>query len=168
MEFEKVIKDRVSVRSYKDETVSDELIEKILEAGRIAPTAKNRQPQIIYVAKTKESLDLVDRVSPCRYNAQVCLIVCADKTKAFSKENYTSIEMDASIVTTHMMLEATNLGVDSTWIKIIDEQKIKEELNLDESIEPICMLNLGYRTDDYKESPLHKEKKELNEMVRYI
>ena len=75
MEFEKVIKERFSVRKFKDDKVSEELIQKILEAGNLAPTAKNYQPQKIYVVMSKEGLEKIDKASPCRYNAPVCLIV---------------------------------------------------------------------------------------------
>jgi nitroreductase len=76
--------------------------------------------------------------------------------------------MDASIVATHMMLEATNIGVDNIWIKMFDEKELAKEFNLDENIVPICILNLGYKTDDCHASHLHSTRKSLDEIVEYI
>lgn len=168
MEFEKLIRDRFSVRKFSNEKVSDELLNKILEAGRIAPTAKNKQPVKIFVIKSDDGLKMVDEFSRCRYNAPICIVICGNKDEAFQKENYNSYEMDASIVTTHMMLEAANLGLGSTWIKLIDENKIIELLNLNDNIVPVCMLNIGYKTEDCPISPLHYQKKTIEEIVEYI
>ncbi len=167
MEFEKVIRERFSVRKFKNDEVDDELINKILEAGNLAPTAKNNQPQKIYVVKSKEGLDKIDKASPCRYNAPVCLIVASDKNIAWSKEDYSSYEMDACIVATYMMLEATNVEVDNIWIEMFDKKIIKEEFNLPENIEPICLMPLGYRSDDCVPSPMHSKRKDIAEIVEY-
>ncbi len=167
MEFEKVIRERFAARKFKDDVINDELINKILEAGNLAPTAKNSQPQKIYVVKSKEGLEKIDKASPCRYNAPVCIIVASDKNIAWSKGDYSTYEMDACIVATHMMLEATNLGVNNIWIEMFDKNILKEEFNLDANIEPICLIPLGYKTDDCIPSPMHKIRKDLSEIVEY-
>lgn len=167
MDFEKVIKERFSVRKFKNEKLSNELINKILEAGNLAPTAKNYQPQKIYVVQSQEGLNKIDKVSPCRYNAPICLIVASDKSVAWSKEDYSTYEMDACIVATHMMLEATNLGVNSIWIEMFDKKILKQEFNLSDSIEPVCIIPLGYKADDCLPSPLHSKRKDLSEIVEY-
>ncbi len=167
MEFDRVIRERFSVRKFKDEEVSDELLTKILEAGRLAPTAKNIQPQKIYVVKSKSGLEKIDKASPCRYNAPVCLIVAADKSIAWSKGDDSTYEIDASIVATHMMLEATNVGVDNIWIKMFDREVLKKEFELDQNIEPVCLMPLGYKTDDCTPSPMHSSRKSLAETVEY-
>lgn len=167
MEFDKVIRERFSVRKFKSDLVSDDLINKILEAGNLAPTAKNNQPQKIYVVNSKEGLEKIDKASPCRYNAPVCLIVASDKNIAWSKENYSTYEMDACIVATHMMLEATNVGVDNIWIEMFDKDILRREFNISENIEPICLIPLGYRDDSCVPSPMHNKRKDLSEIVEY-
>ncbi len=167
MEFEKVIRERFSVRKFKNDNIQDDQINKILEAGNLAPTAKNNQPQKIYVVKSKEGLEKIDMASPCRYNAPVCLIVASDKNIAWSKGDYSTYEMDACIVATHMMLEATNIGLDNIWIEMFDKEILKQEFNLQENIEPICLIPLGYKTDDCKPSPMHNARKDLSEIVEY-
>lgn len=167
-DFETVIKTRTATRKFKEERVSKEKIEKILNAGRLAPTAKNIQPQKIYVVQSQEGLEKIDKVSPCRYGASTVLLVCSDKNIAWTKENYSTYEMDACIVATHMMLEATNVGVDNIWIEMFDKEMTKKEFNLDNNIEPICLIPLGYASDDYKGNPLHSQRKDLKDMVEFI
>lgn len=167
MEFNDVIRKRYATRKFKDDCVEEEILNKILIAGNLAPTAKNNQPQKIYVVKSKEGLEKIDKATMCRYNAPVCLLVCSNKNIAFSKNGHSTYEIDASIVATHMMLEATNLGVDNIWIELFDRDIIKEEFNIGCNIEPIVIIPLGYKTDDYSGSSLHEIRKDLNEIVEY-
>lgn len=167
MEYEKLIRERFSTRNFKDDMVSEDLITKILEAGNVAPTAKNNQPQKIYVVKSQEGLNKIDKTTKCRYNAPVVLIVASDKNIAWSNGDYSTFEMDATIVATHMMLEATNLGVDNIWIELFDKDTLKKEFEIPSNIEPICLMPIGYRTDDCTPSPLHSMRKDLKEIVEY-
>ena len=168
MEYEKVIKERFSTRKFKNDKVSDETLKKILEAGNFAPTAKNNQPQKIYVVRSEEGLKKIDQISPCRYNAPVVLLICSNKKIAWTKDNYSSYEMDATIVATHMILEATNLGVNSVWVDMFNNKLAKEVFNLDDGIEPICLMPLGYKDDSVVPSPMHDKRKDLTEIVEYI
>lgn len=167
-DFETVIKTRTAIRKFKDKKIEPAKLNKILEAGRLAPTAKNMQPQKIYVASSSESLEKIDQVSPCRYGAPTVLIVCSDKSLAWIKDGYSTYEMDACIVATHMMLEATNTGVDNIWIEMFNKNELKKLFNLDEAIEPICLIPLGYRADDCPENPMHNQRKDLSDTVEFI
>ena len=84
MEFRKVIEDRYSCKRYSDRMVESDKIQAILEAGRLAPTAKNLQEQHVYVLKSAKSLGIVDKVTPCRYGAPVVLLVAFDRNNVFS------------------------------------------------------------------------------------
>lgn len=168
MEFNDVIRKRTATRKFSNKKISQEDIEKILEAGRLAPTAKNFQPQFIYVVISEEGLEKIDKITPCRYNAQCCLLVCSDKEIAFHKDEYSTYEVDATIVATHMILEATNLNIDSTWIEAFDKNETKSVFNLENNLEPVCIINLGYRTDDCPENPMHNQRKNIIETVKYI
>lgn len=167
-DFETVIRKRTATRKFKDQKVELEKINKILEAGRLAPTAKNLQPQKVYVATSLEALKKIDQVSPCRYGAPAVLIVCSDKNIAWNKDDYSTYEMDACIVATHMMLEATNVGVDNIWIEMFDKQELKKQFDLGDNIEPICLIPLGYKADDYQGNPLHDQRKDLKDMVEFV
>lgn len=168
MEFNDVIKNRIAVRKFSSKKVERDKITQILEAGRLAPTAKNNQPQKILVVTEEENLKKIDEITPCRYNAPVSLIICSSKSIAWSKDDYSSLEMDASIVTTHMMLEATNIGVDSIWVMMFDKDLVRDRFNLENDLFPICMLQLGYRADDYVGSAMHNNRKNLDETVIYL
>ena len=168
MNFEDVIRKRTAVRKFSNEVVEKELIQKILESGSLAPTAKNLQPQKIYVVSSKDGLEKVDSITPCRYGAPVVLVICSDKNIAWTNNNYSSYEMDASIVATHMMLEATNLGLGSIWVRYFDEEKIRECFNLESNVIPVCIMPIGYKDDSYTESINHNVRKNINEYVEYI
>ena len=167
-DFETVIRQRQATRKFKDKKIEEDKINKILEAGRLAPTAKNIQPQKIYVATSDDAIEKIDKITPCRYGAPTVLIVCSDKNIAWTKGNYSTYEMDACIVGVHMMLEATNVGVDNIWIEMFDKENLKKEFNLKEGVEPICLIPLGYKSDDYEGNILHNVRKDLKDTVEFI
>lgn len=169
MNFEELILKRESVRKFSNNKVEEEKLDKILEAGRVAPTAKNLQPIKIYVIKSEDGLEKIDRASRFRYNAQLCLLVCGDKNTAWinDREYYPALEVDAAIVATHMMLEATNLGVDNIWVRYFNTETLREEFSIPDNIVPVCLLNLGYRSDDYKQNPLHIKRKNIDDLIEY-
>lgn len=168
MDFEYVIKTRTATRKFQDKKVEKEKINKILESARLAPTAKNQQPQKIYVVSSEESLKKIDNATPCRYNAPVVFIVCSDKEIACHSEQFSTAVIDGTIVATHMMLASTNLGVDNIWIEYFDKQKLKEEFNIPEKEEIICLLPIGYKDVDCPSNPMHEVRKELKEIVKYL
>lgn len=169
MEFDRVIRKRTAIRSFQeDKVVEKDKIVKILEAGRIAPTAKNLQPQKIFVISSQEGLAKIDKATPCRYQAPVVLLVCVDRSKVFSKNGHDTVEIDGSIVATHMMLEATNLGVDNIWVEMFDADVLKEEFSLSKGLVPICLLPMGYQSEGVLDSPNHGKRKNLEDMVVYV
>lgn len=167
MEFNKVVKERTATRKFSDKKIEKEKLEKILEIGRLAPSAKNLQPIKIYVVESNEGLNKIDKATPCRYNAKTCLIVCGDKNEAFHNEEFNCYEMDACIVATHLMLGATNEGVDNVWIKYFDENILRNEFNIPNNIAPVCLIPMGYRAEDCPENQAHNQRKNINEIVEY-
>ena len=167
MEFEEIIRKRTSVRKYSDKKLEQEKLDKILEAGRLAPTAKNSQPIKIYVVQSADGLNKLDKASRCRYGANTVLIICGNKEEAYHKGDYTTYEMDSCIVATHMMLEATNLDVDNIWIESFDENILREEFNIPTEYTPVCLLPLGYKAEDCPVNPLHDKRKNVEDLVEY-
>lgn len=125
MEFTKIIENRYSCKDYTDKQVEKEKLTKILEAGRVAPTAKNLQEQKIYVVQSKEYLAKIDACTPCRYHAPTVLVVTYDKNNVFTYpgEKRDSGVEDATIVATHLLLAAYNEGIDSCWINFLTHKK---------------------------------------------
>lgn len=167
MDFEDVIRERFSVRKFSSKKVEKQKLDKILEAGRIAPTAKNIQPVKIYAVESEEGLAKIDKASPCRYGASTVLLVLGDKENAFKKGDYSTYEMDSCIVATHMMLEATNVGVDNIWIEFFNSDVLRTEFNIPDNLIPVCMLDLGYRDEGVAPSPMHSSRKSMDEIVEY-
>ncbi len=169
MEFKEVVQNRYSCKKFTDEQVTKESLMHILEAGRVAPTAKNLQEQHIYVVQTKEYLDIIDQATPCRYNAPTVLVVAFDTKNVFTYpggKRDSGVE-DASIVATHLTLAAYNEGVDSCWVNFFDPEQLKEALKLPENEEVLMLLDLGYG-DNTKPLPTHFSKKDLTETVTYL
>lgn len=168
MEFEKIIYERQSTRKFSERKPDDEILKKILEAGRMAPTAKNVQPQRIYVAESTKAIGAIDKSSPCRYGAPLVLIVGVNTDEACNLDGHTTAEIDGSIVATHLMLAATNYGVDSIWIERFDRNILKKELDIPDSVFPVCLLPLGYRSDDCPVSRNFHNRKDIEAEVEYI
>lgn len=167
MDFEDVIKQRKSTRKFSDRIIEKENLDRILEAGRIAPTAKNNQPVKIYIIQSEDGLKKLDKATPCRYGSQTVLLVCGDKEKSFSKDEHSTYEVDSCIVATHMMLEATNIGIDNIWIDMFDRNVIREEFEIPKNLIPVCLLPLGYKSKICPPSPFHKVRKDINKIIEY-
>ena len=170
MEFTEAIKNRYSCKNYDGKQVDKEHLQAILEAGRVAPTAKNLQEQKIYVVQSEEGLAKIDKVTPCRYGAPTVLVVAFNKNHVFTypgEKRDSGIE-DASIVATHLMLAAYNAGVDSCWINFFNPEELAADLSLPEDEEILMLLDLGYASEKGKPLPNHCSRKELAETVQYI
>lgn len=170
MNFETIIKSRYSVRKFLKKPIEKETLKKILETGRLAPTAKNLQPQKIYVLESSEALEKLNTV--CKsFDAPVVLMVCCDLNQVWKsplEEGYHTAEMDCSIVSTYMMLEATQLGIGSCWVRYFNKDLLKQTFELPENIDPVSLLLIGYPSVDSKPSVLHGQRKELNETVQFL
>ena len=167
MEFREVVKARYSCKKYSPRQVEPEKLNAILEAGRLAPTAKNLQEQRIYILQSAESLAKVDAVTPCRYGAPTVLVVAFDKNNVFTYpggKRDSGVE-DATIVATHMILAAADEGVDSCWINFLDPEKLAEALELPGNEEILMVMDLGYAAEGAGPLPNHDSRKPLSETV---
>lgn len=169
MDFDKIITERYSVRSYADKPVEQEKVDHILQAARLAPTAVNFQPQMIYVLKSPQALAKVSRVT---YKAPLVFLVCYNLNQVwwspFEKE-YNTGEQDAAIVTTHMMLDAWEQGLGSVWVRGFDANRLAKEFNLPSYIRPVCMLAVGYASKNSKPyRPWHDVYKDVADFTKEI
>jgi nitroreductase len=169
MSFLELAKKRYSARDYNTKAVEPEKIKEILEAGRVAPTACNNQPQKIIVVQTPEGMAKIAKGYK-DFHAPAALIVCADHRDTWhrSYDGKDSADIDASIVTTHMILCAADLGLDSVWICAFKPAVIREEFHIPENVEPINILLLGYAKCEPKSPERHDTlRKPLDETVVY-
>ena len=173
MEFIELCHERRSVRTFEERPVEQEKIDLILEAGRIAPTAANKQPQRIYVLRSEEAMDKArEAAGRMMHNATTALLVCYDGDESwrgtnFGEPDYDGGEVDAAIVTTAMMMEATDLGVGTLWVRGFNAPKAAEVFELPANIHPVCFLVLGYPTEAVLAKP-HTPRKDLEETVTVL
>ncbi|MBQ9965533.1 MAG: nitroreductase family protein [Clostridia bacterium] len=169
MDFNKLIDERYSVRSFKNEHLKQEVIDKILEAGHKAPTGCNYQPQRILVLNTDEAIEKLKNCTKCHFNAPTAMLVCHNKEESWKRvyDGALSSPVDAVIVTTYMMLAAQNEGVGSCWVMHFDPAKMRESFNIPENIEPAALLVMGYPSEDAKPIDMHYQFRPMSETVTY-
>ena len=170
MEFTQLIRERYSCKKYDGRRVEPAQLEAILQAGRLAPTAKNQQEQKIYVIQSDEGLAKVDSITPCRYGAATVLLVAYDSTNIYQYPGgkHDSGVEDAAIVATHMMLAARDAGVDSCWLNRFDPDEAASVFGLPENEKPVMLLDLGYAAPGAGPLPPHSARRDLSETVRYL
>ena len=171
MTFQELAHARYSVRSFQDRPIEEDHLNLILEAGRVAPTACNFQPQKIYVAKSAEAREKLASVCRCTFGASVILVVCYDRERDWKNKlmpGYESGETDAAIVCTHMMLQAADLGIGSCWVGYFNPEQVAEVLGLPENIAVTALLPIGYPAENAEPLPLHSQYRELADTVAEI
>lgn len=169
MEFLDIAKQRYSVRSYQDKKVEAEKVQKILEAAHIAPTAANLQPIRLLVIQEREGMQKLSKAANV-YDAPLAIVVCADHTKTWTRpfDQKQTGDIDASILTDHMMLEATELGLGSVWICYFKPDVLKKEFCIPEEWEPINILAIGYSNEKAAAPDRHRNMRiPIGELVSY-
>ena len=169
MEFEQLIRERFSVRSFKAEKLSQTVIDKILAAGHVAPTGCNYQPQRILVLNTDAAMERLRGCTRCHFGAPAAMLVCYNKNESWERpyDGALSAPVDAAIVCTHMMLAAHDLGVGSCWVMHFNPAAVREAFSIPEGIEPTALLVLGYPAEDAKPLELHGKQRPIEEVVYY-
>ena len=160
---------RYSVRKFSDRAVEKEKLDLILEAGRIAPTACNYQPQRILVIEDDTALEKLKQCTSSHFNAPLALMICYDKTTVWKNKTNGTIggDVDASIVTTQMMLEVAELGLATTWVGAFDHGKARELFDIPEYIVPVALLPIGYAADGVELHPWHFKRFDIDHTVFY-
>jgi len=168
MEFYELLKKRKSVRKYKPDLVPDEVLNRILEAGRIAPSAKNIQPWHFIVIKDSEIKRKVAEVCRGQHwiaDADVIICGCSLEKIAWGRMGgyMSSFAVDLAIAMDHMILAATNEGLGTCWIGAFDEKKVKEILQVPDDVRVVALTPIGYSAEE----PKDRGRKGINEIVSY-
>lgn len=145
MDFLQLAKQRYACRAYRNTEVEQDQLDRILEAGRVAPTGANRQPQRVLVVRTPEGMEKLERCAKT-FGAPLALVVCADTEQAWVRpvDGKQIVDIDATIVTDHMMLEAASLGLATLWVCMFDPEQLRSEFLLPERLTPVNILLVGY------------------------
>lgn len=167
MDFLDLAKKRYSCRNFSEKKVEKEKIDKLLEAFRLAPTACNNQPQRVKIITSIEDKKNLKFCTPCGWNAPLQLLICFDKNVSAKRKdnNFDLGYMDASIATTSMMYEATDIGLQSTWVELFKIDKIKQYFDIPENFEIFGLLFVGYPKSDDKPAILHNTRNSVDNFV---
>ena len=169
MDYEKLITERYSVRKFKKEHLPKECIEKIINAAHRAPTGCNYQPQRILVLNTDESIEKLKNCTRSHFEAPCAMLVCYNEDESWKRpyDGALSAPVDGAIVTTHMMLEAHNIGVGCCWVMHFNPEKVEEAFNIPENIKPLALLVMGYPADEASPHEFHYKTRPVEDVVFY-
>jgi nitroreductase len=160
------IKRRESVRAYKDEPVEEEKLNLILEAGRLAPSASNRQEWRFVVVKsklTKKKLMEAASHQPFVSEAPVVIAACAETDNHVMRCGQLCYPIDVAIAVDHMTLKAVEEGLGTCWIGAFDEEEVKRMLGVPEKVRVVALLTVGYAAAISDT----KSRKALKDIVRH-
>ena len=165
--FMELAKKRFSVRQFADKPVPKDLLIKVLEAGNVAPTAKNLQPHRIHVLTKAEDIAKLDELSPCRYGAPVVLVFSYNMEEDWKHGEEPGVRSgveDVSIVATHVMLRAAELGLGTTWVNRFRNSLLEKAL-LPANERSVLIMPIGFPAENAKPSRMHTTKKPLDKTV---
>ncbi|GBG55873.1 nitroreductase [Sporomusaceae bacterium FL31] len=169
MNFINLLKTRYSVRKYEAKKVENEKLQQILEAAHVAPSGQNRQPVKLIVVQQAEGLNKVKKAANI-FDAPLVIIACGDHNTAgvIPFNGKSVVDIDTSIATDHMMLQASALGLGTVWICGFDPTIISREFTLPDYLEPINILAIGYAAGEPASPDRHvTTRKPLSEIVAY-
>jgi nitroreductase len=168
MEFFDLIQQRGSIRAYRPDPIEEHKLQQVLEAARLAPTAANRQPFKLVVARTEGRKEDLARVYHREWFSQAPLVICACALPARAwvrgMDNKSYADVDVAIVMDHLILAAANVGLGTCWVAHFNPQAAAEVFCLPEDHVPVVLSPLGYAAAE----PSSKERRSLEELVNFI
>lgn len=166
--FMGLARERYSCRKFQTTPVSQAQIDSILEAARLAPTAANKQPVHVWVIKSPEALKKIDSATQYRYGAPVVFMVgCkADAAWVRKYDGKNGAEIDAAIVGTHIMLEASALGLGNVWVGSFDPEKLSQAFPQTAGYEIVCLFPVGHA--DAEPGPKHGQRVGMDEFATEV
>ncbi len=169
MDFDQLIQNRFSVRKFKQDPLPQEVMDRILAAGHLAPTGCNNQPQRILVLQSHEAMEKLRRCTKCHFGAPCALLICHNREESWIRpyDGALSSPVDAVIVTTYLMLAAQKEGVGTCWVMHFNPEAMRSEFSIPEDIEPVALLVMGYPSEDAKPLDMHFQYRPLDDVVFY-
>ena len=169
MNFLQLAQERYSVRSFSSQPVEKEKLESLLKAAQAAPTAVNYQPYQILVLQSPEALEALKNCTRYHFDAPLALVVLADHNTSWKRkyDGKDSAEVDAAIVGCHLMLQAHDLGLGTTWVGYFDPAAVVEAYHIPSHLEPVAIFPVGYPAEGCQPSPMHSKRRSLEEITVY-
>ena len=161
MEFERLLKERYSCRKFSARKVDSALMDEIIEAGRLAPTAVNQQPFRIFRMESEQAKEAVRQCTGCTFGADDFLVVGYKKEDGWVRpfDSRPFADVDAAIAATHMLLKITDLGLATTWVGYFDAPKLRALCPAMKDYELIALFPIGWAAEDALPSPRHTIRK---------
>ncbi len=166
MDVLKAIKSRRSIRAYDSREVEEDKLVRILESGRLSPSASNRQERrfvVIRDAKTRKLLSEAARNQGFVAEAPVVIAACSVESEYVMSCGQPAYPIDTAIAVDHMTLAAVEDGLGTCWIGAFDEKKVKKILNIPDHVRVVALLPLGYPSTTPRPTP----RKSLDEIVKW-
>jgi len=171
MDFEQLALARYSLRKFSDQPVEEEKLRLILRAAQAAPTAHNMQPQHILVVKSAGAKERLHRCTPFNFGAPLILVVAYDAQRAWKRTEYDNKnhgEIDAAITAAHMMLQAADLGLGTTYVGVFNPEALLTEFPELKGLTPVALLPLGYPAEGAHPSRLHGDRRPFEELYTEV
>ncbi len=167
MNVREAIKRRKSVRTYVDQPIEEEKLVTVLEAGRLAPSASNRQEwRFIVVRDPGTRAQLVDAANRQRFvgEAPAVIVACAETDGHVMRGGLPCFPIDVAIALDHMTLAAVEVGLGTCWIGAFSEPAVKAILGIPEAIRVVALMPIGYPADP---TAIEKQRLPFHAVVRY-
>lgn len=166
MELMDVIRERRSIRAYEETPVEREKLLRVLEAGRLAPSARNEQELKFVVVQNKEKIEKLYHA--CREEAfvreaPVVIAACGTGTDKVMLCGQHAYPIDVSIAATHMVLRAVDLGLGTCWLGAFHEKKVRDALGIPPDVRVVAIITIGYP----RFQPQPKNRKALEEVISF-
>lgn len=172
MDFTELARSRYSVRKFADRPIEQETMDLILQAGNVAPTGCNKQPQRVYVVQSAENIAKLNTLSRCIFGAHTVLLFTYNSDEDWKNPIESGIHsgvQDVSIVATHIMLQAWELGVGTCWVNYFANETLETAMGLPKNERAVLLMPIGYPAEDAAPlETMHSVYKPLSETVRFI
>lgn len=170
MDFKELAEKRYSCRKFSDRKVEKELLDQIIDTAIKSPTAVNKQPYKIFLMDSEEAKQNLTKVTTFTFGADAFLVVGAKEDEAWVRrfDNRNFADVDASIVATHIMMQITDLGLESTWVGHFDAPLLKEMYPTMNDYDLIAIFPIGYPAEDEEPSSKHFERKTREEVLEVL
>jgi len=170
MNFDELVKQRYSCRLFQPQIPDETLVSKVLQTAICAPSAVNYQPWIFIWVRNSQQLERIHASYPREWfkNAPSVLVVCGNHDISWRRaDGKDHCDIDVAIVTDHITLAATEVGLATCWVCNFDRKILSEALELPSNIEPIVMLPIGFSASAVDTSRHASKRKLLNELLRF-
>lgn len=169
-DFLQLARDRYSCRAFSDAPVEAEKVQALVDAAVAAPTAVDKQPWHLWVVESPEAVERISALTRFSFGAKVIFVLGAAADEAWVRkyDGRNFADVDASIVGTHVMLAAHDLGLGTTWVGHFDAPAVKGEFPEMEPYDLVALFPLGYPAEDAEPAPMHFKRRPADELVTRI